>query len=438
MKNFLSAVCAAIAALTLTADEPRSCRVSITSQPEGASVIIDGKDRGTTPITLFDLAPGRHHLKLRRAGYVERDRFFSTGDVPFVEKSEVLDEVKGILLLKSEPEGANILIDGVSYGQTPRLITALSAKDVYSVKLRKAGYQDQSISVKFEGRKPLVREEKLVLASGVVDIMSEPAGAEVTVNGISRGHTPVKVSGIPRGLATVVLKMKGFADKTLELRVNAGDVQTLSTALERLPGTLHLISVPEGARFYLNGEARGKGPLAITGLTPGDYRVRAELDGFGTTERTITIGNGESAREEFKLSNVMGRLEIRTSPPGSQIFFDGRLLGVTKAQSEKDEFSAVFPIDNVLEGEHSLVVKKDGYAESVRHPKIRNSKTSVANVRLRRIFTPNVEIVTARGEYRGVLVSRTPSEVVLEVSLGITRSFPQSEIRKFTWLDGKK
>jgi hypothetical protein len=112
MKNFLFAVFAALAALTLAADEPRPCRVSITSQPEGASVIIDGKDRGTTPITLFDLAPGRHHLKLRRAGYVERDRFFNTGDGPYVEKSEVLDEVKGILLLKSEPEGANILIDG--------------------------------------------------------------------------------------------------------------------------------------------------------------------------------------------------------------------------------------------------------------------------------------------------------------------------------------
>jgi hypothetical protein len=96
----------------------------------------------------------------------------------------------------------------------------------------------------------------------------------------------------------------------------------------------------------------------------------------------------------------------------------------------------VFAIDNVLEGEHSLVVKKDGFAEAVRHPKIRNSKTSVANVRLRRLFVPNVEIVTSRGEYRGVLVSRSATEVVLEVSMGITRSFPQSEIRKFSWLEG--
>jgi hypothetical protein len=155
-------------------------------------------------------------------------------------------------------------------------------------------------------------------------------------------------------------------------------------------------------------------------------------------ERTIAIGNGESAREEFKLSNVMGRIEIRSSPPGAQIIFDGRLVGVTKSQNDSSEFSDVFPLENVLEGEHTLVIKKEGYAESVRHPKIKNSKTSVANVRLRRIFTPNVEIVTARGEYRGVLVSRTPTEVVIEVSLGITRSFPQSEIRKFSWLDSSK
>lgn len=432
------AACAAFMAAILFAEDSVQCRVSITSQPEGASVIVDGKDRGTTPVTLFDLAPGRHHLKLRRAGYVERDRFFNTSEGPFIEKSEVLEEVKGILLLKTEPEGCNILVDGVSFGQTPRLITTLAAKDTHRIRLRKAGYQDQIINVRFDGRVPLVREEKLVLASGVVDIMSEPSGAQVSVNGIDRGVTPVKVSGIPKGVATVVLKMEGFADKKLELRVNAGDVQTLSASLDRLPGTLHLISVPEGARFYLNGEARGKGPLAISSLPPGEYKVRAELEGYGTVDRTVSIGNGESAREEFRLSNVMGRLELRTSPPGAQVIFDGRQLGVTRAQNENAEFSDVFPIDNVLEGEHTLVVKKDGFAESVRHPKIRNSKTSVANVRLRRLFIPNVEIVTARGEYRGVLVSRTPTEVVIEVSLGITRSFPQAEIRKFLWLEANK
>ena len=85
-----------------------------------------------------------------------------------------------------------------------------------------------------------------------------------------------------------------------------------------------------------------------------------------------------------------------------------------------------------------LVVRKDGYAEVVRHPTVQASKTSQTNVRLRRIFIPDTEIVTARGNYRGVLVSVTPDSVVLEVSMGITRSFSKDEIRRMETLSPQK
>ena len=96
MKNTCLAFLFLMPLLSAATDQP-SARVSITSQPAGATVIIDGMDRGTTPITLFDLAPGRHHLKYRLAGYVEHDRFFRTDEGPFIEKSEVLSEEKGLL-----------------------------------------------------------------------------------------------------------------------------------------------------------------------------------------------------------------------------------------------------------------------------------------------------------------------------------------------------
>ncbi len=428
MKMLLSWALGLLALGAVAADSVKP-RVNITSQPEGATVIVDGQDRGTTPLTLFDLAPGRHHLKYRLAGYEERDRFFDMSEGPFIEKNEVMVEQKALLLLKTEPEGADIAIDGVSVGQTPRLITQLAAKDSYVVRFRKAGYQDHTINIRFDGRRPLVREERLVLASGTLDIMSEPAGAEVTVNGIVRGQTPLKVTGVPKGRAVVKFHLEGFEDEVRELAVNAGDVQTLPVIMKGLPGTLHLISVPEGARFYVNNEARGVGPLAIPGLQPGDYTVRAELDGYGTTTRTITLENGGSAREEFRLSNVMGRLEVRTIPVGAQLIFDGRVIGHTKSSNPDAEQSDVFPIENVLEGEHTLVVRKAGYTEVTRHPKIKSSKTSKANVLMKRIFLPDTEIETARGSYRGVLINVTHDTVVLEVSLGITRSFERSEIR---------
>ena len=422
------------------ADEVRP-RVNITSQPEGATVIVDGMDRGTTPVTLFDLAPGRHHLKYRLAGYVERDRFFNTNENPgpYIEKNEVLEEEKGLLLLKTDPAGCDVQIDGVSVGRTPRLITHLAVNGTYNVRLRKAGYQDQFIKVKFEGRKPLVREEKLVLASGTIDISSEPVGAEVMVNGIVKGRTPLRVTEVPRGRATVKFRLDGFAEEVRELAINAGDVQVLPIVLKGLPGTLQLTSVPDGARFYVNNEAKGRGPLSVPGLKPGDYSVRAELEGYGTMTKTISIDNGQSANEEFRLSNVMGRIEVRTCPVGAQVFLDGKPYGVTRSKDPDAEFSDILTIENVMEGEHTLVMKKEGYSDKTSHPKVQSEKTAkYHHQRLARIFTPDVEIITARGSYQGVLISRSGEWVEIETKPGITQSFARDEIRDIKFLKPEK
>ena len=422
-------------ALSLCAEEPRQTRVTITSQPSGASVIIDGMDRGTTPITLFDVTPGRHHLKYRLAGYEEKDRFFDTTESPLVEKNVVLDEEKGLLLLKTDPAGCDVQVDGVSVGVTPCLITHLAAKDAYTVRLRKAGYQSQTISVRFDGRKPLVREERLILASGTIDIQSEPSGAEVMVNGIARGTTPVRVTDVAKGRAVVKFHLDGFEDEIRELAINAGDVQNLPVVLRGLPGTMQLSSVPSGARLYVNNEARGTAPLTLRDLKAGTYEVRAELEGYGTETRTVVLGNGAAAREEFRLSNIMGRLEVRTCPPGVQVYLDGRSVGVTQSKDPDAEFSDILSVENVLEGEHTLVIKKDGYTDLTRHPRIRNSQTAKYHrQRLARIFIPDVEIVTARGSYKGVLTANRPDYVEVEVSLGIRRSFPRDEIRKINFL----
>ena len=422
-------------ALSLCAEEPRQTRVTITSQPSGASVIIDGMDRGTTPITLFDVTPGRHHLKYRLAGYEDKDRFFDTTESPLVEKNVVLDEEKGLLLLKTDPAGCDVQVDGVSVGVTPCLITHLAAKDAYTVRLRKAGYQSQTISVRFDGRKPLVREERLILASGTIDIQSEPSGAEVMVNGIARGTTPVRVTDVAKGRAVVKFHLDGFEDEIRELAINAGDVQNLPVVLRGLPGTMQLSSVPSGARLYVNNEARGTAPLTLRDLKAGTYEVRAELEGYGTETRTVVLGNGAAAREEFRLSNIMGRLEVRTCPPGVQVYLDGRSVGVTQSKDPDAEFSDILSVENVLEGEHTLVMKKDGYTDLTRHPRIRNSQTAKYHrQRLARIFIPDVEIVTARGSYKGVLTANRPDYVEVEVSLGIRRSFPRDEIRKINFL----
>ena len=130
----------------------------------------------------------------------------------------------------------------------------------------------------------------------------------------------------------------------------------------------------------------------------------------------------------------MGRIEVRTIPAGAQVLLDGSVVGTTKSKDSDAEASDVFAIENVREGEHTILVRCDGYADVTKHPIVENQKTQSLNIRLKRVFTPDVEIVTDSGTYRGVLISKTPTGVEVEVSLGINRTFQHSEIRKLNFL----
>ena len=436
MKRFILVLAAALAALAASAQETKAIRCDFTSQPDGANVLVDDMVRGVTPLTLYDLAPGKHHVRFEMANYEGVDEFLFLREGGTFQKNAVLNPIKGLLLLQTDPEGCDVSLDGLSLGKTPRLIASLDAKDTYRLLLQKPGYQPRNVEVKFNGRTPLVKSETLIVDSGVLEVTSDPAGAEVVVNGQPHGTTPATVRDVPKGRATVVLRKQGFGEETRELSVVAGETQTLFIKMSGLPGSMTLTSVPEGARIYVNDQPQGKAPVVLSNLKPGPYTIRAEKEGFATATKTVTIENGAALAEEFRLENVMGRIEVRTIPSGVQIVFDGNNVGSTKSRegAEGDAASDVFAIENVREGEHTLVLRCEGYAETTKHPVVENQKTQIVNVKMKRVFTPDVEILTDSGTYRGVLISNTPNGVEVEVSLGISRTFQHGEIRKLNFL----
>lgn len=437
--SFFPRLCAFVAAFAaataMATQKEKPVRVDFTSQPEEAAVFIDGTLRGSTPLTLFDVAPGTHHARFELKNYEPCDDFFTLQEGGYIVRTATLNPVKGLLLITTEPEGCEVSMDGLSFGATPRLVTTLDAKGVYRFTLQKAGYQSKTLEVRFNGRTPLVKHEKLMLDSGVVAVNSSPSGAKVVLNGVSRGVTPISISDVPKGRATLEVSLDGYLPQTRELILKAGEIQNIDISLAGRPGSLFLNSVPDGARFYVNDQAFGKGPVTIPNVTPGSYSIRAEMDGYGSVTKDVKVELGQTVSEEFRLVSILGRLEVRTVPADAQVFIDGRPVGTTKQEGGSDsDPSAVLAIEGLEAGEHVLTVKKDGYAEIVRHPVIENLKTKSTTLRLRRVFKPNVRLTTATGIYTGVFVDNSPTAVTIEVSMGITRSFPREDIRKIDFI----
>lgn len=102
----------------------------VQSRPPGARVLIDGTDRGATPITLR-LPSGAHVLEVQ-VGKAE-PRVIPLTIQANVQTSQYIElqgvQNTGILELRSEPTGARVLIDGRPRGTTPATVRDLSIGD---------------------------------------------------------------------------------------------------------------------------------------------------------------------------------------------------------------------------------------------------------------------------------------------------------------------
>lgn len=126
---------------SLTSDEKREENVSsltILSVPDSAFVIIDGKLRGKTPVTLERIDPGKHTIVLKRRGYFSKKVTISLP--PGNQHTLNFDLIAPAnLVITSNPDSAKVSLNGKAVGQTPYNNKRLKAGE-YNITIEKEGY----------------------------------------------------------------------------------------------------------------------------------------------------------------------------------------------------------------------------------------------------------------------------------------------------------
>lgn len=432
--NRLAWVACGVCALALSSAARQPSRVDVTSQPAGARVVVDGESRGTTPLQIFSLAPGRHLFHVEAQGHCPVDEFVKVGgEGSFLQKNFELPSQKALVLVTSEPAGAEVRHQGMTLGTTPLFVSSLATDQDYVFELSRGGYRSAKVAAHPTGRRPLVVHEKLMIDSGALELVTEPAGAEVVVNGVARGVTPVVVENVAKGNATISFRLNGYRSETREVVVSPdGRSQTVSVKMVGLPATLKVVSTPEGARVFVDDNYQGKTPTSAPQLAAGEHKVRVELDGHATQERTVTVQNGGESTETFAMESVLGRLEIVTMPAGAKVSIDGKAVGTTRMISGSSK-SAVLAVEKVAAGDRSVVVSAIGCQDVARKVKVPPKGTASVTIVLKHLFVPNTEIETVQGTKRtGVLIGdgQQLDGVHLEVSPGVEQVFPRDQVRQ--------
>jgi serine/threonine-protein kinase len=239
-------------------------------------------------------------------------------------KPEVLEHAK----INSRPEGAAVTIDGVGRGVTPLDLTL--AVGAHEVILRNdAGERRLTVNVENGTRVSENVDMPAAIASGQLDVMSDPLGARVVVDGAAAGRTPLKVKGLAPGHHAVLVS-DGTASVNRAVDVTAGTTTSMFISLATTGGAATgtvAIDSPLELRLLEEGRLLGLSNGAPLVLAPGKHRLDLVNDALEMRlSRNVTVDANKVVRVAVPAPN--GTLFINATP-WADVNVDGRSVGVT-------------------------------------------------------------------------------------------------------------
>ena len=161
---------------------------------------------------------------------------------------------------------------------------------------------------------------------------SRPEGAQVNVDSIPRGVTPLKLT-LPVGNHTLELQ-NGSATRSIPLRFrpasSSRSVDLAPAAAPAAVGRLEITSDPAGARVTVDGVARGITPVSLSNVVPGNHAVSI-FGADSTVTRAVTVSAGSTASVMVSLTPAgasAGWVAFKV-PFEMQLSEGGKLVGTT-------------------------------------------------------------------------------------------------------------
>jgi formylglycine-generating enzyme required for sulfatase activity len=188
-----------------------------------------------------------------------------------------------------------------------------------------------------------------VLRGASLHIVSDPAGATVSVDGQRVGITPLEGFELGAGRHRVEIAHSHYAPLIEQIEVERGEVVDRSVVLQRGMGDLELMSNPKGATVELDGERlEGVAPMRVRRLS-GPHKVTMRQPERRSAVAEVLVLAGRTVAVKLDLDiDPHGSLTVTTHPMGALIRLPG--TGIEYRPGVR------VPI-----GERLVVVSKRGY-----------------------------------------------------------------------------
>jgi len=263
----------------------------IKTDPPGARIFLDNLDtKKESPATLENIAAGKHYIKVIKGNYIATASIIVKAN-NIVEESIPLQRALGNLKVYSTPLEAEIIIDGESYGRTPRIIKKLTVGE-HKVVIKKDFYQPytEKININYQ-QLSQIKADLNKLAQ--ININSHPSGAVVSINGIEKGRTPLKLALAPFKDVKIKIHKEYFQEWFKTYNLSAGEAKTINPKLRKNRGILDFSNLLQDSKIVINNR-KVKLKSSELPLPFGKYDIEISKKGFVSKNIVITL---QSKRE---------------------------------------------------------------------------------------------------------------------------------------------
>jgi hypothetical protein len=305
--------------------------LTINTNPEGVLVMIDGMPE-LDKRTPFEL-PGVFALDYKVV--LIKDRYFPVDTTVTVEaekNSSYMFQMKprfSDVVITTNPSGALVTIDEAEAGRTPLMLTGEVSGLAHGERAINIQHKDCYAFNKVINIVPGKTNEfnfELNQINGTLSIRTLPEGANVFVDGIFLGITPVFNNKINMGNKIIDITKEGFTSVKHRIKIEENEQVFLSDTLNKSVNMV-INTRPDGAEFLLNGNYMGVTPVRIPlvlGVNDFSFSKKDYVDQH--VQENI---DGTQLKFEYKIDLQQYEVHVLSEPDSANVYVRGEFKGVT-------------------------------------------------------------------------------------------------------------
>lgn len=292
--------------------DPVTGLVLLHSEPEGASVLINGALRGKTPLLLTDLALGRYRVKFQLTGYSPVEIEFVVPNRTPIKRMVQLTSDSATLIVSSTPSGAVVNLDGIPKGITQCALERIAAGE-HLIEVSQPGYRTYKETVKLAAGERAEINVFLKPVPASLVVVSVPPKARVYINNEFRGETPLTLDNLEPAPYRIRTEMPGYEPLFRNVELKPGRKITEEFRLEAMSGTVVITTEPPEVKVLLDGKQVGitarkpvdgdttSEPLRIEQVAPGGHEIELNKKGYFPMKISVEVEKNKETSKHVKL-----------------------------------------------------------------------------------------------------------------------------------------